>query len=139
MVPLITPIRFTPTIQSKSSYDISSKSPVTVTPALLTSMFTRPNCSATAAAHSATAGRSATSTTSLRSSRTPAAFSRSTDSARLASFQSEMASRAPWRAACRASSRPMPEPAPVITTTLLSSDLFPDGGHATRSFGSVAA
>ena len=51
LVPCTTPMKLMPTIQSKSSYVMCSKSPVAVTPALLTTRLTRPNWSATAAAH----------------------------------------------------------------------------------------
>jgi len=54
----------------------------------------------------------------------PAFLSRSTVSASPSAFQSETATRAPFEATLRASARPMPEPAPVMTTTLLRNDFM---------------
>ena len=114
---LIVPYRFTSmtrSIWSKPKSAIGTN--FWIIPAMLSSPSTWPCAAVTAAGSASTASRSVMLTTcvEIASPFAPASF---TVSARPASLRSMAATRAPFSTSWRATSRPMPLPAPVTTQT----------------------
>src|SRR5882762_2496173 len=114
--PYTTPQKLMPISQRKSSSEISSNLPCSATPALLISSVTRPCCATTSFAKPCMADSSETSTI-CEVSLTPRSISEAAVCCTPASSISASARADPAAANCRASPRPIPEPAPVTTAT----------------------
>ncbi len=113
-VPRTTPQKLMSISHSKSVRFIAPTKSETVTPALFTTTCAPPSSRSTSLAKSLTSVSLRTSTLRERLRFAPASFSVSFTPA---SFQSESARNAPRFPASTASARPIPEPAPVMTTT----------------------
>src|SRR3954469_19196783 len=124
------PSRFTPITRCQSSTVVCSISAAWPMPALLWSTSTRPSSSNTREANASTASGSVTSTTCACALPPISRATASADSP----FTSATCTFAPSFANSSALARPIPEPAPVITTTLPANP-----GASMRPYASAVA
>ncbi len=113
---LATPIRLTRTVSAKASASKSTADVSRPTPAPAISRSVGPSCASSRPTDSRTAAASVTSATAA-AHRPPALFSSDSRAARPSADRSSAATRAPSAERRRASSRPMPPAAPVISAT----------------------